>query len=297
MKLEKSVVDRRIQLLAEEGITFLTNKHVGRDYVAEELLREFDAVVLCCGSTRPRDLPISGRGHAGVHFAMEFLHANTQSLLNSELKDGNYISAKDKDVIVIGGGDTGTDCVATALRHGCKSLAQFEILPQPPQERSTDNAWPQWPKIYRTDYGQEEAAAVFGADPRSFSIVSKEFLGNENGQLRAVRTVQVRWEADGEGRSVPHEISGTEKEWPAQLVLLAMGFVGPETGDITAQLGVLTDQRGNIAVDEEKMTNIPKVFAAGDAARGQSLVVWAIADGRRAAKGVDKFLTGETSLA
>ena len=295
MKLEKTVVERRIGLLAAEGIRFVTGTHVGRDYEAGRLLEEFDAVVLCGGASRPRDLTLSGRDLKGIHFAMEYLHNNTKSLLDSNHEDGHYISAKDKDVIVIGGGDTGTDCVGTALRHGCKSLVQFEILPKPPNVRAFDNPWPQWPRIYRLDYGQEEAAATFGHDPRSYSIVTKSFLGDSQGQVRAVRTAEIEWTSHN-GRSAPQEIPGTEQEWPAQIVLLALGFLGPETDGLLYQLGVLIDDRGNVAIDEDTMTSVPKVFAAGDMARGQSLVVWAIADGRRAAKGVDKYLMGETTL-
>jgi glutamate synthase (NADPH) small chain len=200
---------------------------------------------------------------------------------------------------VIGGGDTGTDCVGTALRHGCKSLVQFEILTQPPNVRAFGNPWPQWPKVYRLDYGQEEAAAIFGADPRTYCISSTRFVGADDSHVSGVRTVQIEWtngDKGGAGRPVPQEIPGTERDWPAQLILLAMGFLGPETDGLLSQLGVSLDQRGNVVVDESKMTSVPKVFAAGDMARGQSLVVWAIADGRRAAKGVDKYLMGETSL-
>jgi glutamate synthase (NADPH/NADH) small chain len=296
MKLEKTVVERRVCLMAQEGIKFVTGMEVGRDFMTAQLMSEFDSVVLCGGATRPRDLGIEGRQLQGIHFAMEFLHANTKSLLDSNHEDGRYLSAKDRDVIVIGGGDTGTDCVGTALRHGCRSLVQFEILPKPPQERTPDNPWPQWPKVYRMDYGQEEAAALFGADPRAYSIVSKRFIGDDQGQVRGVLTAQIEWAKGDNGRPVPREIPCTEREWPAQMILLAMGFLGPETGGLLSELGVEIDERGNVAVDEDKMTSVPKVFAAGDMARGQSLVVWAIADGRRAARGVDKFLMGETTL-
>jgi glutamate synthase (NADPH/NADH) small chain len=296
MKLEKTVVERRVCLLAQEGIEFVTSTQVGQDYATDRLMSEFDAVVLCGGATRPRDLGLEGRALQGIHFAMEFLHANTKSLLDSNHEDGLYLSAKDKDVIVIGGGDTGTDCVGTALRHGCRSLVQFEILPRPPERRTPDNPWPQWPKVYRMDYGQEEAAALYGVDPRTYSIVSKRFIGDDLGRVRGVLTAQVEWVEGEGGRRVMREIEGTEREWPAQMILLAMGFLGPETGGLLSQLGVRIDERGNVAVDEDKMTTVPKVFAAGDMARGQSLVVWAIADGRRAARGVDKFLMGETAL-
>jgi glutamate synthase (NADPH/NADH) small chain len=296
MKLEKSVVSRRTDLMAAEGVEFVVNTNVGREYPTERLMKQFDSIVLCGGATRPRDLVIEGRSLSGIHFAMDFLLRNTKSLLDSNHEDGCYLSAKDKDVIVIGGGDTGTDCVATALRQGCRSLVQFEILAKPPDTRAPDNPWPQWPKVYRLDYGQEEAAAIFGHDPRAYCMMSKSFVGDKAGKLKAVRTVQIDWTKDDKGQFRPLEIPGTEKEWKAQMVLLAMGFEGPETEGLLSQLGVELDKRGNVAIDEDKMTSVPKVFAAGDMARGQSLVVWAIADGRRAARGADKFLMGETRL-
>src|SRR5262249_45558365 len=206
------------------------------------------------------------------------------------------LSAKNKDVIVIGGGDTGTDCVGTALRQGCRTLVQFEILPQPPTERAPDNPWPQWPKVHRLDYGHQEAAALHGKDPRVFSVMSQRFVSDEHGRIRGVQTVEVAWTYEIGGRSQLLPVPGTEREWPAQMVLLALGFVGPETEGLLSQLGVSIDERGNVAVDSDQMTGGPKVFAAGDMGRGQSLVVWAIADGRRAAKGIDKFLGGERTL-
>ena len=296
MKLEKTIVQRRLDLMSAEGIRFVTGLNVGKDYDVERLNKDFDAIVLCGGATKPRDLALAGRNLQGIHFAMKFLHANTKSLLDSRHEDGRYLSAKGKDVIVIGGGDTGTDCVGTALRHGCRSLAQFEILPPSPEERAPDNPWPQWPKVYRLDYGQEEAVAVFGRDPRAYSIMTKRFLGDENGHLRAVQTVEVSLEKGSNGGPGLREVPGTEREWPAQMVLLALGFLGPETDGLLSQLGVLINERGNVEVDQEQMTIVPKVFAAGDMTRGQSLVVWAIADGRSAAKGVDKYLMGETVL-
>jgi glutamate synthase (NADPH/NADH) small chain len=296
MKLEKTIVQRRLDLMSTEGIRFITGLNVGQDYEVERLTKNFDAIVLCGGATRPRDLPLEGRNLNGIHFAMEFLHTNTKSLLDSNHEDGRYKSAKGKDVIVIGGGDTGTDCVGTALRHGCRSLAQFEILPPSPSQRAHDNPWPQWPKVYRLDYGQEEAVAVFGRDPRAYSMMTKRFLGDEHGHLRAVQTVEVDLDGEGNGHTGPREVPGTEREWPAQMVLLALGFLGPETEGLLSQLGVLINERGNVEVDQEQMTTVPKIFAAGDMTRGQSLVVWAIADGRRAAKGVDRYLMGETVL-
>ncbi len=303
MKLDKSIVQRRVDLMAAEGIEFVTNTDVGKDYVAGRLLKEFDAVVLCGGATKPRDLPIEGRELNGIHFAMEFLRANTKNLLDSEQKPGfsekpgfSHISAKDKDVIVIGGGDTGTDCVATAVRHGCCSLTQFEILPQPPFERAQDNPWPQWPKIFRVDYGQEEAATVFGRDPRIFCIMTKKFVGDENGRVKELHTVQIEWEGGNNGRPRPVEVPGTEKVWPAQLVLLAMGFLGPEDA-LLDSLGVERDQRSNAKAQFGQFaTSIEGVFAAGDMRRGQSLVVWAIKEGRGAARECDRYLMGSTDL-
>jgi glutamate synthase (NADPH/NADH) small chain len=296
MKLDKGTVQRRINLMSQEGVQFVTNTSVGRDYPTDRLISEFNSVVLCGGATKPRDLPIEGRNLGGVHFAMEFLHANTKSLLDDNHRNGNYILARDKDVIVIGGGDTGTDCVGTALRHGCRSLVQFEILPKPPDSRASDNPWPQWPKIYRMDYGQEEAAALFGTDPRQFAIMSKRFVGDESGCVAGVHTVGVEWITGADGRPVLKEISGSERFWPVQLVLLAMGFLGPERAGLLDQLGVRIDERGNVAINEDHMSSVPGVFAAGDMSRGQSLVVWAIADGRRAARGVDRHLMGESVL-
>ena len=293
MKLDKSVVERRLDLMTAEGISFVTNVDVGRDYGADQLTTQFDAIALCGGATRPRDLAIEGRSLTGIYFAMDFLHQNTRSLLNSSHRDGRYVSAKDKDVVVIGGGDTGTDCVGTALRQGCRSLVQFEILPTPPQERTPDNPWPQWPKVHRLDYGHEEAAALQGKDPRAFSLLSERFLADEHGCVRAVQTVEVERAHEITGRSQLQPVAGTVKQWPAQLVLLALGFLGPETDGIISQLGVAIDERGNVGVASNQMTNIPKVFAAGDMSRGQSLVVWAIADGRRAAQGINEFLRRE----
>jgi glutamate synthase (NADPH/NADH) small chain len=297
MKLDKGTVQRRIDLMEDEGIRFITNVEIGTNYPVDELKREFDAIVLCGGATKPRDLAVEGRELCGVHFAMEFLHANTRSLLDSAHRDLNYISAKDQDVIVIGGGDTGTDCVGTAMRHGCRSLVQFEILPRPPDDRAPDNPWPQWPRIYRLDYGQEEAAATFGRDPREYCIMTKRIVGDSKGHVKELHTVEIEWVRAGDnGRVAPREIPGTDRRWPAGLVLLAMGFLGPERDGMLDQLGVEIDERGNVTIDQDSMTNVPGVFAAGDISRGQSLVVWAIADGRVAARGVDKHLMGETVL-
>jgi glutamate synthase (NADPH/NADH) small chain len=295
MKLDKRLVQRRIDQLAQEGVSFLSNTEVGKNYPAPNLLREFDAVVLCTGATKARDLPVEGRNLKGIHFAMEFLQANTKSLLDDH-KNGSFISAEGKDVVVIGGGDTGTDCVGTALRHNCKSLAQLEILPRPPEDRARDNPWPEWPKIHRLDYGQEEAAAKFGADPRSYLTTAKKFTGDASGCVQEIHTVQIEWKRNEKGQFVASEVAGTERVQPAQLVLLAMGFVGPEQ-HLLEQLGVERDPRSNVKAEYQKYsTNIRGVFAAGDARRGQSLVVWAFNEGRGAARECDRFLMGATNL-
>lgn len=295
MKLDKRLVQRRVDLLAAEGVRFVTNTEVGVNYDPRRLRANFDALILCTGATRPRDLPVEGRDLRGIHFAMEYLTANTRRLLDGRA-DGTFIDAAGKDVVVVGGGDTGTDCCGTALRQGCRSLVQLEILPRPPQERAPDNPWPEWPKIYRVDYGQEEAAAVFGGDPRVYLTTVKKFLGDTQGHVAGVRTVQVTWEKDAQGRYLPREVPGTEKELPAQLVLLAMGFLGPEP-TLLDQLGLERDPRSNIKAEHGRFhTNLPGVFAAGDCRRGQSLVVWAIHEGRGAARECDRYLMGETVL-
>ncbi len=296
MKLSKAMVRRRIELLRQSGITFVLNTEVGVDLPAKELRRQYDAAVLCLGAGRPRDLPVPGRELNGIHMAMSFLHANTKSLLDSRHQDGQYISAAGQDVIVIGGGDTGTDCVGTALRHNCRSLVQFEIMPQPPRRRAPDNPWPQWPRVFKADYGQEEAAARFGADPRRYSLMTTGFRDDGSGRVQAVQTVQVRWLTGADGRGTMEAIPGTEREWPAQLVLLALGFLGPEA-QLLQQLDVATDSRSNIqAPYGDFLTNQARVFAAGDARRGQSLVVWAINEGRGAARECDRRLMGQTML-
>jgi glutamate synthase (NADPH/NADH) small chain len=296
MKLDKKeVVQRRVDLMAAEGVMFVTNTEVGKSYPAAKLLKEFDAVVLCTGATKPRDLPIEGRKLRGVHFAMDFLTANTKSLLNNH-KNGDFISAEEKDVMVIGGGDTGTDCVGTAVRHGCRSLIQVEILPKSPLERTANNPWPEWPKVYRLDYGQEEASARFGDDPRVYCTTAKKFIGDASGQLKEVVLVQIEWQKDDKGRFVPKEIPGTEKTVPCQLALLAMGFLGPEDL-LLQQLGVERDERSNVKADYGKYgTSLNGVFAAGDCRRGQSLVVWAFNEGRGAARECDRYLMGHTDL-
>jgi glutamate synthase (NADPH/NADH) small chain len=298
MKLDKQeVVLRRIKLMEQEGIKFVCNASVGtgdNDNVDPAIfLKEYDATVICTGATQPRDLPIEGRNLKGVHFAMEFLTANTKAVLANQKAP---INAAGKDVVVIGGGDTGTDCVGTSIRHGCKSLVQIEILPKPPLERAADNPWPEWPKTYKMDYGQEEAAAKFGADPRVYLTTVKKFIGDESGNVKELVTVEIKWEKNDKGQFIPKEIPGTEKTRPAQLVLLAMGFLGPEQA-LIKDIGVETDPRSNIKAEHEKYTTSVKgVFAAGDCRRGQSLVVWAINEGRGAARECDRYLMGSTDL-
>ncbi|MGI5971281.1 MAG: glutamate synthase subunit beta [Oscillospiraceae bacterium] len=285
MKLEKSVVLRRISLMEEEGVIFRTGVEVGEDLPAAALKKDFDAVVLCIGSKKPRDLSVEGRNCSGVHFAVEYLSANTKSLLDSNFTDGKNISARGKDVIIIGGGDTGTDCVASAIRQKCRSVVQFEILPASPNERGPGNEWPEWPRLFKTDYGQEEAIELFGKDPRNFCLTTKKIESGEDGNVKALHTISVDW-SSGSMKEIP----GTEKLWPAQLVLIAMGFVGPEDR-IIEKLSLERDLRGNIKAAEGRFqTSEEGVFAAGDARRGQSLVVWAIAEGRKAAQACDEYL-------
>ena len=288
MKLEKSDIERRVQLMRDEGIEFIVGADVGNNVDVKELVDGNDAVLLATGATLARDLPIPGREAEGVHLAMDFLTANTKSLLDSNLEDGNYISAKDKNVIVIGGGDTGTDCIGTSLRHGCKSLINFELLPRPPEERAANNPWPLWPKIYRVDYGHAEAAQKFGDDPRVYSIMSKKFLQDENGNLSGIVTVNV----DDQLKEIP----GTEKTWEADLIMLSMGFLQPEHY-INEALGMEIDERGNFrATKDDFKTSVPKVYAAADCRRGQDLVVRAINEGREAAREIDRELMGSTQL-
>jgi glutamate synthase (NADPH) small chain len=296
MKLDKrEVVERRVKLLEQEGIKFVCNANVGDNVEPQIFLKEFDATVICTGATQPRDLPIEGRKLAGVHFAMEFLGANTKALLDGGTERAP-IHAKGRDVVVIGGGDTGTDCVGTSIRHGCKSVVQIEILPKPPLERQPDNPWPEWPKTLKVDYGQEEAAAKFGADPRVYLTTVKKFVGDDHGAVKELVTVEIKWEKNDKGQFVPKEIPGTEKTRPAQLVLLAMGFLGPEQA-LLKDLNLETDARSNIKAEHEKYTtNLKGVFAAGDCRRGQSLVVWAINEGRGAARECDRYLMGATDL-
>ncbi len=296
MKLDKTkVVMRRLELLSKEGVGFVCNTEIGRDKRAQELLAEFDAVVVATGATKPRDLPIEGRNLKGIHFAMEFLTSNTKAVLEGH-ENTPHVSAAGKDVIVIGGGDTGTDCVGTSLRHGCRTLSQVEILPRPPGARAADNPWPEWPKTYKMDYGQEEAAARDGADPRVYLTTAKKFIDDGNGNVAGVHLVNITWKKNDKGQFVTEDVPGSDRVAPAQLVLLAMGFLGPEQ-PLLEQLGVERDPRSNVKADHGRFsTSIPKVFAAGDCRRGQSLVVWAINEGRGAARECDRWLMGSTDL-
>ncbi len=296
MKLDKEkVVLRRLHILEQEGVKFVCNTEIGKDLPAENLLQEFDAVVLCTGATKPRDLSIEGRELQGINFAMEFLTANTRAVLDGQAGD-DFISALGKDVVIIGGGDTGTDCVGTSIRHGCNSVVQLEIMPKPPSTRAKDNPWPEWPKVYKMDYGQEEASAKFGDDPRAYITTATKIEGDENGQVKAVHTVQVQWERNDKGQFIPKQVAGTEKVIPAQIVLLAMGFLGPEQ-PLLDSLGVDRDPRSNVKANHGQfMTSLPSVFAAGDCRRGQSLIVWAINEGRGVARECDRYLMGNTDL-
>ncbi len=288
MKLEKNLIERRVDLLRKEGIEFLVNQDVGKTVDPTRLIQDFDAVLLATGATVARDLPIPGREGPGVHLAMEFLTANTKSLLDSNLEDGHFISAKDKKVIVIGGGDTGTDCIGTSLRHGCKSLVNFELLPQPPESRSDDNPWPLWPRIFRVDYGHAESTDRFGKDPREYSVLSKSFLRDDDGTLKGVVTIDVDHNLN--------EIPGTERTFEADLVLLSMGFLQPEHY-INESLNLDIDARGNFTADNVNFrTSVAKVYAAADCRRGQDLVVRAINEGREAAREIDRDLMGFSEL-
>jgi glutamate synthase (NADPH/NADH) small chain len=296
MKLDKlDVVARRIALLEREGIQFLCNANVGENVEAQLLVRDYDATVICTGATVPRDLPVEGRNLQGVHFAMDYLTASTQAVIAGSA-DQSPIHARGKDVLVLGGGDTGTDCVGTAMRQGCRSLTQLEIMAMPPLDRAADNPWPEWPKVYKMDYGQEEAAAKFGSDPRRYLTTVKKFIGDTAGNLTGVLTVKIAWQKNDQGQFVPVEQPGTETLHDAQLVLLAMGFLGPESA-LLKELKLATDARSNVVAEHGKFaTSVANVFAAGDCRRGQSLVVWAINEGRGAARECDRYLMGSTDL-
>ncbi|MEA4923860.1 MAG: glutamate synthase subunit beta [Syntrophomonadaceae bacterium] len=297
MKLDKRFIRRRVELMEAAGIKFMLDTEIGKDIKARELVDNYDAVVLCAGAGKARGLEVEGKDLKGVYFALDFLKNNTRSLLDSNLTDGNYISAKDKNVIIIGGGDTGTDCVATALRHGCKSVFQFEILPEPPRKRVEEpNPWPEWPKQLKVDYGQEEAISRFGEDPRHYLISTQKIAGNAAGEVTAVHTIRITWDRDASGRLIVQEVPGSEKVWEADLVLLAMGFAGTEDL-IVDELKLERDAHGNVKADYNIFaTSADKVFSAGDMRRGQSLIVWAIQEGKLAAREVDKYLMGSSVI-
>ena len=295
MKLDKGVVDRRVDLMRGAGVEFVTDADVGRNVDSKKLMADSDALLLATGATMPRDLPVPGKQLKGVHFAMDFLTPNTKSLLNSNLEDGKYISAENKHVIVIGGGDTGTDCIGTAMRHRCRSMVNLELLVEPPEERPADNPWPQWPLIWRSDYGHEEARAQFGNAPRQYSVLTKEFVDDGKGAVSALRVVSVEWTKNG-GNLKMTEVEGSERLLKADLILLAMGFLGPESY-LADALEIQRDGRSNYLARHGKFeTNVPGIFAAGDCRRGQSLVVWGINEGRAAARAIDEYLQGSSSL-
>ncbi len=297
MKLEKEIIDRKVQVMKQEGVVFETGVDVGRTCKAQKLLKEFDCVLLACGAGQPRDIKVPGREAQGICFAVDFLKGTTKSLLDSEFKDGKFVSAKGKRVVVIGGGDTGNDCVATCVRHGCASVVQVEMMPKPPEKRAEGNGWPQWPKVFKTDYGQEEAAAVFGKDPRVYETTVKEFRKDKNGMLKSVVLVRVEPKENGKtGRVEMAPVEGSEKEIPADLALIAAGFLGSQKY-VTDAFGVKVDERMNVCTAPGRYgTSEKRVFVAGDMHRGQSLVVWAIREGREAAREVDERLMGYTNL-
>jgi NAD(P)H-dependent glutamate synthase small subunit len=295
MKLEKEIVERRVRLLEAEGISFITNTEVGKDITAEELQSQYDAVVLCTGAQKQRDLVIEGRELSGVHFAMDYLTVSTKKILGSTVDEEKWIDTKGKHVIVIGGGDTGADCVATALRQQCKSVVQFGKHPALPQKRTEDNPWPQFPLVFTLDYAYEEAKAKFGTDPRQYCIQTKKIVGDEHGNVKELHTIQMEKTVDANGNVVFNEIPGTEKVWPCDFVFIAIGFEGPEQ-PVLKQFGVETVNKKVNAPYGTYTTNVEGVFAAGDARRGQSLIVWAIHEGREAAREVDRFLMGVTHL-
>ena len=297
MKLEKHVIDRKVEVMKAEGVEFRTNVNVGKDVKADQLLKEYDRVILACGASNPRDIKVPGRDANGIYFAVDFLKSTTKSLLDNDLTDGTYISAKGKNVMVIGGGDTGNDCVGTSIRHGAKSVLQLEMMPKLPDERTEDNPWPQWPRVCKTDYGQEEAIEVFGHDPRVYQTTVKEFIKDKSGNLKSAVLVKLQPEKDKKtGRMMMKEVAGSEYSVDVELVLIAAGFLGSESY-VTKAFGVETNARTNVATpDGSFRTNVENIFAAGDMRRGQSLVVWAIREGRDVAREVDESLMGYTNL-
>ena len=297
MKLEKQIIDRRVKLMEEEGIEFVTNANIGVDITAEELLQKYDRVVLCCGASNPRDINAPGRDAKGIYFAVDFLKATTKSLLDSNFEDHKYIDCKGKTVMVIGGGDTGNDCVGTSIRLGAKNVIQLEMMPKAPDERAANNPWPQWPRVCKTDYGQEEAIAKFGHDPRIYTTTVSEFIKNKNGELVQAKLVKLQSKKDEKsGRMMMVPIEGSEEIINVDIVLIAAGFLGSQKY-VTDAFKVNINGRTNVDTAPGKyQTSVPNVFTAGDMHRGQSLVVWAIREGREAAKAVDESLMGYTNL-
>ena len=297
MKLEKHIIDRKLDVMREEGVEFVVNANVGADVKAKDILKEYDAVVLACGASNPRDINAPGRDANGIYFAVDFLTSTTKALLDNGLKEGTYISARDKNVVVIGGGDTGNDCVGTCIRHGCKSVTQLEMMPKAPDERAESNPWPQWPLVCKTDYGQEEAIAVFGHDPRIYTTTVKEFVKDKKGNLSKLITVSLESKVDEKtGRRMMVPVDGTEKEIPCELVLIAAGFLGTQKY-VTDAFGVELNERTNIKTEADSYaTSVNGIFTAGDCHTGQSLVVKAIRQGRDCARAVDQYLMGYTNL-
>ena len=297
MKLEKQIIDRKINVMKEEGVKFITGCNVGVDVKSAELLKEYDRVILCCGAKHARDIKATGRDAEGIYFAVDYLSRNTKSLLDSNFKDNKFISAKGKNVVIIGGGDTGNDCVGTSIRHGCTSVVQVEMMPKLPTERAESNPWPQWPRVLKTDYGQEEAIAKFGHDPRIYQTTVKEFIADKKGNLTKVKLVKLESKKDeASGRMTMAEVAGSEYVVDCDLVLIAAGFLGSQDY-VTKAFKVETNERSNVKTEAGKYeTNVKNVFTAGDMHRGQSLVVWAIKEGREAAKAVDISLMGYTNI-
>lgn len=297
MKLEKHIIDRKVNIMKEEGVTFVTGTDVGKDIKVDKLMHEFDRVVLACGASNPRDINAPGRDAKGIYFAVDFLKANTKSLLDSNFEDKKYIDTKNKNVVIIGGGDTGNDCLGTSIRHGAKSVTLLEMMPKAPDKRAENNPWPEWPKICKTDYGHEEAIAVYGHDPRMYETTVKEFIKDKNGALKGVKVVKLKWEKDAAtGRMKMSEIEGSEKVLDAEVVLIAAGFLGTQKY-VADAFGVELNERTNVkTASGAYQTSVENVFVAGDMHRGQSLVVWAIREGREAARAVDESLMGYSNL-
>lgn len=298
MKLEKQIIDRKVKIMTEEGIVFVTGVDIGKDIKADKLLQEFDRVVLACGAANPRDINAPGRDANGIYFAVDFLTRNTKSLLNSNFEDKQFVETKDKNVVIVGGGDTGNDCLGTSIRHGAKSVVQIEMMPKAPEERSENNPWPEWPKVSKTDYGQEEAISLWNQDPRIYESTIKEFIKDKNGKLKAVKIVKLNWKKDPEsGRMKMEEVAGSEKTLDCDILIIAAGFLGSQKY-VTDAFKTEVDGRTNVKTNGKSYaTTAEKVFTAGDMRSGQSLVVKAIYDGRKCARDVDKSLMGYTNMA